>query len=58
VPLATLLNLETAQRGRSVLLSDEQNLLLKETKQGFVENTKMGFYELLTKPNMKQSSLV
>jgi hypothetical protein len=36
-----LLNLETAQLGRSVLLSDEQNLLLKETKKGFLENTKM-----------------
>ncbi len=29
-----LLNLEAAQRGRSMLLSDEQNLLLKEGKRG------------------------
>jgi hypothetical protein len=41
-----------------MLLSDEQNLLLKETKKGFVESTKMDFYELLTKPNMKQSNPV
>jgi hypothetical protein len=38
-----LLNLETAGQGRSVLLSDEQNLLLTETKKGFVENTKTDF---------------
>jgi hypothetical protein len=29
-----LLNLEAAQQGRSLLLSDEQNLLLKEGKRG------------------------
>jgi hypothetical protein len=28
------LNLEAARQGRNVLLSDEQNLLLKETKKG------------------------
>jgi hypothetical protein len=45
-----LLNLETAHQGRSVLLSDEQNLLLKETNKGFVENTKMDF--MSTKLNL------
>ncbi len=29
-----LLNLEAAQQRRSILLSDEQNLLLKEMKKG------------------------
>ena len=47
-----LLNLETAQRGRSVLLSDEQNLLLKKGKRGLQEHQN-GFYKLLTKPRMK-----
>jgi hypothetical protein len=32
--IGPLLNLEAAQLGRSVLLSDEQNLLLKEGKRG------------------------
>jgi hypothetical protein len=31
---AFLLNLEAAQQGRSVLLSDEQKLLMKEGKNG------------------------
>jgi hypothetical protein len=39
-----------------MLLSDEQNLLVKEEKEGCASSTSMDFYELLTKPNMKQSS--
>ncbi len=35
-----LLNLEAARRGRSVLLSDEQNLLLKEGKMGLHRTSK------------------
>jgi hypothetical protein len=48
-----LLNLEAAQQGRSVLFSDEQKLLFKGGKKGFVKNTKFNFYETLTKPRMK-----
>jgi hypothetical protein len=38
-----LLNLEAAQRGRSMLFSDEQKLLFKGGKKGFVMNTKIDF---------------
>ncbi len=41
-----LLNLEAARRGRSVLFSGEQNLLLKETKKGSAQNTKMDFMSI------------
>jgi hypothetical protein len=51
--ISLLLNLETAQRGRSVLFSVEQKLLFKGGKKGFVKNAKIGFYEMLTKPIMK-----
>ncbi len=54
--IGLLPNLETAQQERSVLLLDEQNLLVKEEKEGCAQSTKMDFYELLTKPNMKPSS--
>jgi hypothetical protein len=37
------LNLGTASQGRSMLFTVEKNLQVKETKQGFVENTKMDF---------------
>jgi hypothetical protein len=36
-----------------MLFSDEQKLLLKGDKKGFVKNTKLDFYEMLTKPRMK-----
>ncbi len=36
-------NLETARRERSVLLLDEQNLLVKEEKEGCAQSTKMDF---------------
>jgi hypothetical protein len=52
IAVGPLLNLEPAQQGRSVLLSDEQNLLLKEGKWVCIEHQN-GFYELLTKPRMK-----
>jgi hypothetical protein len=48
-----LLNLEAAQQGRSMLFSDEQKLLFKGDKKGFAKNTKLDFYETLTKPRMK-----
>jgi hypothetical protein len=38
-----LLNLEAARQGMSVLFSDEQKLLFKGGKKGFVENTKLDF---------------
>jgi hypothetical protein len=47
------LNLGAAQQGRSVLFSDEQKLLVKGWKKGFVMNTKLDFYEMLTKPRMR-----
>jgi hypothetical protein len=43
--VSLLINLETAQRGRSVLLLDEQKLLVNEKKKGFAKNTKLDFYE-------------
>jgi hypothetical protein len=48
-----LLNLEAAQQGKSVLLSGEQKLLFEGGKKGFAKNTKLDFYEMLTKPRMK-----
>jgi hypothetical protein len=41
--VSLLLNLEAAQQGRSVLFSDEQKLLFKGGKKGFVKNTKLDF---------------
>jgi hypothetical protein len=48
--IGLLPNLETARQERSVLLSDEQNLLLKEGKRSECIEHQNGFYELLTKP--------
>jgi hypothetical protein len=36
-----------------MLFSDEQKLLFKGWKKGFVMNTKLDFYETLTKPRMR-----
>jgi hypothetical protein len=36
-----------------MLFSDEQKLLLKGGKKGFVKNTKLDFYEMLIKPRMR-----
>jgi hypothetical protein len=41
--VSLLLNLEAARQGRSVLFSDEQKLLFKGGKKGFVMNTKLDF---------------
>jgi hypothetical protein len=41
--VSLFLNLEAAQRGRSVLFSDEQKLLLKGGKKGFAKNTKLDY---------------
>jgi hypothetical protein len=41
ITVSLLLNLEAAQRGRSVLFSDEQKLLFEGGKKGFVKNTKL-----------------
>jgi hypothetical protein len=41
--ISLLLNLEVAQIGRSVMFSDEQKLLFKGWKKGFVMNTKLDF---------------
>ncbi len=41
--ISLLLNLEAAQKSRSMLFSDEQKLLFKGGKKGFVENTKLDF---------------
>jgi hypothetical protein len=38
-----LLNLEAAQRERSMLFSDDQKFLFKGGKKGFVKNTKLDF---------------
>ncbi len=51
--LSLLLNLEAARQGRSMLFSDEQKLLFKGGKKGFAKNTKLDFYEMLTKPRLK-----
>jgi hypothetical protein len=48
-----LFYLRAAQQRRSVLFSDEQKLLFKGGKKGFAKNSKLDFYELLTKPRMK-----
>jgi hypothetical protein len=37
--ISILLNLEAAGQGMSVLFSDEQKLLFKGGKKGFVKNT-------------------
>jgi hypothetical protein len=41
--VSPLLNLEAARQGRSMLFSDEQKLLFKGWKKGFVMNTKLDF---------------
>ncbi len=41
--ISLLINLETAQQGRSVLLSDEQKLLVKEGKRGLLRTPKWVF---------------
>jgi hypothetical protein len=41
--VSLLLNQGAAQQGRSVLFSDEQKLLFKGWKKGFVMNTKLVF---------------
>jgi hypothetical protein len=41
--VSLLFNLGAARRGRSVLFSDEQKLLFKGWKKGFVMNTKLDF---------------
>jgi hypothetical protein len=41
-----LINLEIARQGRSMLLLDEQKLLLKERKKGFAENAKLDFMSI------------
>jgi hypothetical protein len=41
--VSLLLNLEAARQGRSVLFSDEQQLLFKGDKMGFAKNTKLDF---------------
>jgi hypothetical protein len=51
--VSLLLNLEAARQGRSMWFSDEQKLLFEGGKKGFVKNTKLDFYETLTKPRMK-----
>jgi hypothetical protein len=44
IPAESLLfNLGAARQGRSMLFSDEQNLLIKGWKKGFVKNTKLDF---------------
>jgi hypothetical protein len=41
--ISLLFKLEAAQQGRSMLFSDEQKLLFKGWKKGFVMNTKLDF---------------
>jgi hypothetical protein len=41
--VSLLLNLEAARQGRSMLFSDEQKLLFKGGKKGFVKNAKLDF---------------
>jgi hypothetical protein len=41
--VSLLLNLGAAQQGRIMLFSDEQKLLFKGSKKGFVMNTKLDF---------------
>jgi hypothetical protein len=41
--VSDLLNLEAARQGRSMLFSDEQQLLFKGDKMGFAKNTKLDF---------------
>jgi hypothetical protein len=45
--VSLLLNLETAQQGRSMLFSDEQRLLSKGRKKGVCIEHQIGFYEHL-----------
>jgi hypothetical protein len=41
--VSLFLNLEAAQQERSVLFTDEQKLLFKGGKKGFVKNAKLDF---------------
>jgi hypothetical protein len=41
--MSLLLALDAAQQGRSMLFSDDQKLLFKGGKKGFVKNTKLDF---------------
>jgi hypothetical protein len=41
--ISLLFNLGAAQQGRSMLTSDEQQLLFEGSKKGFVKNTKLDF---------------
>jgi hypothetical protein len=43
IAVSLLLNLEAARQGKSVLFSDEQKLLFKGGKKGYVMNTKLDF---------------
>jgi hypothetical protein len=43
IAVSLLFNLEAAQRGRSMLFTDEQKLLFEGGKKGFVMNTKLDF---------------
>jgi hypothetical protein len=43
IAVSLLLNLEAARQGRSMLFSDEQKLLFKSGRKGFVKNTKLDF---------------
>jgi hypothetical protein len=46
--VSLLINLETAQQGRSVLLSDEQRLLFKGRKKGVCLEYQMDFMSIKT----------
>jgi hypothetical protein len=43
--VSLLLNLEAAQRGRSMLFSDEQKLVFKGGKKRLVKNNKLDFMQ-------------
>ncbi len=58
IAVSFLLNLEAAQRGRSMLLSDEQKLLFEGGKKGFVMNTKLDFMSCQLNLEWTRPSLV
>ncbi len=54
--VSLLSNLEAAQRGRSVLFSDEQKLPFEGGEKGFAKNTKLDFMRHLLNLEWKRPS--
>jgi hypothetical protein len=52
--VSILVDLETAQQGRSMLLADKPKTTGEQKEKGVCVEYQIGFYEMLTKPRMKE----